>query len=89
MVARMLRTLGLALALGFAGCNKRLTPVQQGDRDQVLLLGNGAEPSDLDPQVIIGIPESQIVYALFEPLVLLDPLDLHPVPAAATGWERR
>ncbi len=87
MVARLLGTLGLALALSFAGCSKRLTPVQQGDRDQVLLLGNGAEPSDLDPQVIIGIPESQIVYALFEPLVLLDPVDLHPVPAAATSWD--
>ena len=87
MAARWLGSLGLALTLGLAGCTKRLTPVQQGDRDQVLLLGNGAEPSDLDPQVIIGIPESQIVYALFEPLVMLDPIDLHPVPAAATGWD--
>ena len=80
-------SIGLALALVFAGCTKRLTPTQQGERDQVLLLGNGAEPSDLDPQIIIGIPESHIVFALFEPLVLLDPVDLHPTPAASTVWE--
>ncbi len=87
MVVRMLGMLGLALVLSLTGCNKRLTPVQQGDRDQVLLLGNGAEPSDLDPQIIIGIPESHIVFALFEPLVLLDPVNLQPRPAASTGWE--
>ncbi len=88
MVFRTLGSIGLTLALlSGAGCTKRETPVQQGNRDQILLLGNGAEPSDLDPHIIIGIPESQVVFALFEPLVLLDPLDLKPMPAAATGWD--
>ena len=76
----------IALLFG-AGCTKRLTLVERGNRDQVLHLGNGAEPADLDPQTVLGIPESQILYSLFEPLTLLDPVDLHPVPAASTGWE--
>ena len=70
-----------------AGCAVRETPVTQGDRRQILLVGNGAEPSDLDPHTITGIPERDIVNTLFEGLVRLDPRDLHPLPAVAKSWD--
>ena len=46
----------------------------------VLLRGNGAEPSDLDPQLVTGVPEHMILMSLFECLTGQDPKDLHPIP---------
>ncbi len=54
---------------------------------QVLNIGNHAEPQDLDPQAISGIPEHTLVGALFEGLVTEDPKDLHPVPGVAESWD--
>ncbi len=54
---------------------------------QILHWSNGSEPSDIDPQVITGIPEHKIVTALIEGLVAEDPKDLHPVPGVAESWE--
>ncbi|MDB6093872.1 MAG: extracellular solute-binding protein family 5 [Verrucomicrobia bacterium] len=54
---------------------------------QVWRVGNGAEPKDLDPQVITGIAEHKIVTGLFEGLVAEDPKDLHPLPGLAESWE--
>jgi oligopeptide transport system substrate-binding protein len=53
----------------------------------VLLRGNGAEPSDLDPQLVTGVPEHMILMSLFECLTGQDPKDLHPIPAGAERWE--
>gem|GEM_PF-4837483 len=39
------------VALGAASCGQPEKPVDAGLRTQTLLLGNGAEPADLDPQV--------------------------------------
>ncbi len=75
----------LALVLA-AGCAMQKRPVQQAALDQILLVGNGAEPSDLDPQLITGIPERDIAATLFEGLVRADPRDLHPVPGVAQSW---
>ena len=85
----MRRFLLLASMALLAGCSrpKTLTPVEQGNRDGVLHLGNGAEPRELDPQVVTGIPESNIVRALYQPLVDYDDHDLHPVPGVAQSWE--
>jgi len=52
-----------------------------------LFWGNGAEPQSLDPHIISGIPEFNIVDALFEGLVYTDPVSLEPKPAAAESWE--
>ena len=54
---------------------------------QILRLGNGAEPQDLDPQAITGVPEHRIIMGLFEGLVTEDPHDLHPVPGLAESWD--
>ena len=59
-----------------------------GDRTQTLLCGNGAEPADLDPDVIYAYTDSQIAYTLFEGLTILDALDnSKPRPGAAESWQ--
>lgn len=78
----------LLLALAGAGCGRRVTPVEDGNRRQILHLGNFADPSDLDPHTNLGVPESRILNALFEGLTTLDPKTLEPIPAAAERWEK-
>lgn len=82
----------LALAFVFlltltVGCGKRETAVQRANREGVLLLGNGAEPTDLDPHIITGTKEFSLCEALYEGLVNVDPVDLHPIPGVAERWE--
>jgi len=78
----------LVFLLGFfAGCGKRETAVQQATKAGILIIGNGAEPSDLDPQTITGIPERDIVFSLFEGLTKLEPTTLEPRPGMAESWE--
>ena len=77
----------LALVLLLAGCTKRETSVQSGNREQVLHRGIGSEVSDLDPQLAATIAEGDVASALFEGLVAEDPMDLHPVPGVAESWE--
>jgi oligopeptide transport system substrate-binding protein len=89
---------GLALALWIAllaGCNRPPgsdgpgpdTNVARGNRDRILYLGNGTDPHDLDPQTATGIPESNILFALDEGLVQLDPVTLQPMPGVAASWD--
>jgi oligopeptide transport system substrate-binding protein len=65
----------------------RETPVEAGIRDQVLIVGNGAEPQDLDPQVMTAFTDQCLSLALFEGLCALDETTSRPVPAAAESWE--
>lgn len=53
----------------------------------VLNIGNYAEPQDLDPHIITGVTELNIIASLLEGLVSEDPQDLHPVPGVARSWE--
>lgn len=53
---------------------------------QILNIGNGSEPKDLDPQLVTGIPEFQIIQNLFEGLVGKDPKTLAPTPGVAESW---
>ncbi|HEY1765163.1 MAG TPA: peptide ABC transporter substrate-binding protein [Opitutaceae bacterium] len=75
------------LILASAACSRRETPAEAGVRTQTLLMGNGAEPADLDPDVISAYTDSVIAYALFEPLTWIDPKTSQAVPAAATSWD--
>lgn len=77
----------LAVVSLLAGCGKRQTLVEAGDRDQILHIGNGTEPQDLDPDIVTGQQEFHIMMALLEGLVSEDPVDLHPVPGAAESWD--
>lgn len=75
--------------LGFAlGCAKGGKDKDSAESmAQILHLGNGAEPMGLDPQLVTGVPEHQIISALIEGLVAEDKKDLHPVPGVAERWE--
>jgi oligopeptide transport system substrate-binding protein len=81
----------LALAslccVGLWGCSRRETPVQAGDREQVLHRGLGEEPAGLDPVLTTDTSYYTVLSALLEGLVSEDPVDLHPVPGVAERWE--
>ena len=82
--------LSLLLACGaglLASCGKRESPVDRGIREQVLHSGLSADPSELDPHIITGLPEINVASTLFEGLLAEDPVDLHPVPGTAESWD--
>jgi len=68
-----------------AGCHVARHETAGAD-GRVLHVGNGAEPQDLDPHLVTGVPEHRLVSALFEGLVDVDPETLEPVPAVAESW---
>ncbi|WP_414663463.1 peptide ABC transporter substrate-binding protein [Horticoccus sp. 23ND18S-11] len=70
-----------------AGCAKRETTVEQGNRAGVLHVSIGAEPSDLDPQTVTNTGDAKIIQSLFEPLVSYEPGTLAPVPGLAERWD--
>lgn len=89
MTGRFLAPLVVAL-LAFAGCSRQSSTPAAGQADdgrQIWRVGNGAEPQDLDPQAITGVPEHKLIMALFEGLATEDPHDLHPVPGVAESWD--
>ena len=70
-----------------AACSRHETAAEAGIRDQTLLLGNGAEPKDLDPQVVTAFTDGNILVALFEGLTCIDEKSSQPVPGIAERWE--
>jgi oligopeptide transport system substrate-binding protein len=79
--------LAAALLLSVTACARRETAQVDAVREQTLLLGNGAEPEDLDPQVVTAYTDQNILLALFEGLTAIDEKTSQAVPAAATSWE--
>ncbi len=77
----------VVLAGLLGGCGGRESLADQAAADQRLLAGNGAEPSNLDPHTITGIPERNVVMTLFEGLTRFDPATLEARPAAAERWD--
>lgn len=71
----MNRLTALSILLLLAGCAKRETPVEIGNREQILHLGNLSEPKDLDPHVVTGVSAYNVISALLEGLVSEDPAD--------------
>jgi len=53
---------------------------------QELVRGNGAEVATLDPQLMEGVPESNVIFDLFENLVIQDDHG-NIIPGVATSWE--
>ena len=81
----VLRSLIAVLAL--TGCGRRETPVAAAVRTQTLHLGNGSEPRDLDPQLVVSFNDFNIVGALFEGLTAIDERTSQAVPGVAERWE--
>jgi oligopeptide transport system substrate-binding protein len=61
--------------------------VAEGLRTGTLLVGNLAEPQELDPPLISAYTDQNIAVALFEGLCALDEHTSQPVPAAAERWD--
>jgi oligopeptide transport system substrate-binding protein len=77
----------LLLVLLLASCHRRETPVEIGDREQILHLGNSAEPGVLDPATAFSVTDANILQALFEGLVNCAPDARTIIPGAAQRWE--
>ena len=77
----------LPALLCLTGC-QRETQVEIANREKILLVGNSADPKSLDPHLVTGVIESNIIRALLEGLVADDPVsDTAYPPGAATRWE--
>lgn len=76
-----------AVLFGAVGCSPAERVVDVGVREQVLHFGNGAEPQDLDPHLMTGVPEFHVMDALFEGLVSIDPHTREPAPGVAENWD--
>ena len=93
MTHRLALPLVLATTLFFtASCSKNsssaskaASPTAAPSAKKLLRVGNGAEPQDLDPQVVTGAPEHHLVSTFFEGLVSEDP-QLNIVPGVAEKW---
>ena len=77
--------LGL-LAVTASSCSRRETPALEGIRTHTLLVGNAAEPGDLDPHLAAILSDQIVVNTLFEGLTLLDERTTNPLPAVAESW---
>ena len=70
-----------------AGCRKNETPVEAGNREQILHVGNASEPRSLDQTIAISNTESRILVALYEGLVNYSPDARQVEPGAAERWD--
>lgn len=79
--------LAFVLVLLVSGCAKKPMERDLVGTRKVLHVGNGAEPQDLDPQVVTGVSESKILNTLFEGLVAEHPSGRGVAPGVAERWE--
>ena len=86
-LSRLIALFAVLLFPLLPSCAKRESTVVRANRDGVLHMSIGSEPSDLDPQTVTGTGDAKIIQSLFEPLVSYEPGTLAPVPALAERWE--
>lgn len=79
--------LPVILCLIVAGCARRESIVERANREGVLHMSVGSEPTDLDPHTVTGLGDAKVIASLFEPLVTFEPVTLAPKPALAERWE--
>ncbi len=68
------------------GCGQSESNVSSGNRIGIFHMGNGTEPQELDPHIVTGVPEHNILSALLEGLVRKNPENLEPIPGVAKQW---
>ena len=68
-------------------CSESVKPVDLAVENQILYIGNGTEPQDLDPHIVTGVPESKVLMALLEGLVIRNPDGPEPLPGVAKDWD--
>ncbi|MFT4549545.1 MAG: oligopeptide transport system substrate-binding protein [Verrucomicrobiales bacterium] len=64
--------LAAVLVFGLAACSDQ-TPVDKATADGIMIMGNSAEPKGLDPHIVSGVLENNIIRSLFEGLVIEHP----------------
>jgi oligopeptide transport system substrate-binding protein len=77
----------IAWVLAVAGCARRETAVDEGVRDQVLLIGNKDEPADLDPTINSAASTEFLLGSIFEGLVRQASDGVTIIPGAAERWD--
>lgn len=85
--AHMVYLLLTACGLALVSC-KGEPPIDAYTEKKILVLGNSTEPQGLDPQIVTGVIESNIIRALFEGLCVEHPSKqgVH-LPGAAASWQ--
>lgn len=83
-IRRVVLCVAAATLLFASGCAKKDPGTASGAK--VIRVGNGSEPSDLDPHVVTGVGEHKIITALLEGLVTYSP-DGRIAPGAAASWD--
>ncbi|TVZ39310.1 oligopeptide transport system substrate-binding protein [Alteromonadaceae bacterium 2753L.S.0a.02] len=76
----------LAFLLALTGCTDKPANTQP-DPEQTLRIAIGAAPQSLDPHLVAGVPAMKILAALFEPLLVMNPITTEPEPGVAESWE--
>ena len=69
------------------GCSTSESPVDSGLKNQIFHFGNGAEIQGLDPHIVTGVPEHNVLISLCEGLTISSPKDGGRLPGAAASWE--
>ena len=68
-------------------CSSSISPVDDAIDKQIYHVGNGSEPQGLDPHVVTGVPEHNILIALSEGLTASNPKGGENVSGAAKSWK--
>jgi oligopeptide transport system substrate-binding protein len=74
------------LLISCSGSTEQKTKVDIYTEKGILLLGNGTEPSGIDPHLVTGVPEHKILLALLEGLVVFNPKNNGILPGVAEDW---
>ena len=82
----MRNTLIILIIAFITACSESIKPVDSAVESQILYVGNGTEPQDLDPHIVTGVPESKVLMALLEGLVVRNPDGPDPLPGVARDW---
>ena len=83
-----MRTYLIIFIIAFlVACTESVKPVDTAVENQILYIGNGTEPQDLDPHIVTGVPESKVLMALLEGLVIRNPDGPEPLPGVAKDWD--
>ena len=86
-MSRFLVHLSILPLLLLASCDPR-SDVERANEEGILIIGNSNEPKGLDPHLVSGVLESNIIRALFEGLCVEDPSqDGIARPGAAASYE--
>ncbi len=75
----------LLAGLSHLGCSRSVSPNTTAAK--ILNFGNGTEPEELDPHIVTGVTENNIITSLFEGLVNYHPSGEGVSPGVAETWE--